>query len=1074
MAVDEDRDRTTDRVTFLLTDVEGSTRRWEADPDRMAALLEAHDAAVEAGVTEAGGQLIKARGEGDSTFAVFPDPGAALDAALACQARLIGEIGLPVRMAIHTGDTDQRWGEYYGPSANRAARLRGLAAGGRVLMSAITADSVRGHLPPGCQLVDLGMFSLRGLERPERVFGLRHPSLPEVLMPRDSLLGEALVGRQRELTLLRGLLAEAESSSMRIAVVVGDGGIGKTRLAEVLGREACSAGGRLVWATAHSDTGAPPFSAWTALLDRLSNPGSEEHPADHPGDSQPGQPAPSGSLDPDRRVEPDRDTLYHQIIAGLRQAAQVHPVLVVLDDLHLADPSSLQLLRRLATERDLERVMFVAMSRPTPADHPARRVLSYLSRASHAATIELSELPDEESAHLLAGFVPDLDPDAATAVIRHAGGNPLFLRAYATAIAERATQPTSSARRGTMAMPESVRVAIGERLRAFDADTVRVLEVAAVGGRAIAPDITAAAAGVDDAIVLRALGAGETSGLVCQAAVTVQAWRFTHDLIRDAIVAGLDPAQRSVVHGKIGRAIEKLRAADPAGHAAEIATHLSQAPPEHWPSAVSYGELAGRTALRAGAFEEAAGHCRRALIQVAVGGGHAAERARLLLMLGSALTADDIEGAGDAILEAIGIARGIGDQELLIKAIEALPHDMGLLDARAVAELQAAVNQIGEGQPTLTARLQGHLAFHHYTARHWDEQERAAEEAWRLSRQVDDPATRFVASLGRLLTRWCDPDRAGSRLALDECIWTAETCRDPSITLRGRYMRMRPLIELADRDGFNTTLRLLEEGVGGHVATYSRWVATTWRTLEATLDGEFERAGALLGESARLGQGAAGPISLAVQFHQRSILRHEESRLAEEIDSLEMFERAWPRHPVVLGWLALALATAGETARALAVLTGVDEDGFAEIPAQLCFALAPLTEAAVALGDVSMVTRLAEALSSRAGYLFVGFGIASTCYGAVDRYLGLAHASTGDFEAALASHARAARLHRRFRCRLWVLHGQLDTAAALAGRGGTEDVARARSLADEVIEASMPSQMTRVRDRAADLRRILA
>ncbi len=130
MSVDVEGGRLASRVTYLMTDIEGSTRRWEADPDHMAQLLEAHDTAIEAEVTKAGGELIKARGEGDSTFAVFPVAPAALHAALACQMRMLTEVGLPVRMAVHTADTNQRWGEYYGPPVNRAARLRSLAAGG--------------------------------------------------------------------------------------------------------------------------------------------------------------------------------------------------------------------------------------------------------------------------------------------------------------------------------------------------------------------------------------------------------------------------------------------------------------------------------------------------------------------------------------------------------------------------------------------------------------------------------------------------------------------------------------------------------------------------------------------------------------------------------------------------------------------------------------------------------------------------------------------------------------------------------------------------------------------------------
>jgi class 3 adenylate cyclase len=1050
MSVDGEGGRLASRVTYLMTDIEGSTRRWEADPDHMAQLLEAHDTAIEAEVTKAGGELIKARGEGDSTFAVFPLPAAALYAALACQVRLLTEVGLPVRMAVHTADTNQRWGEYYGPPVNRAARLRSLAAGGRVLLSATTAEAVRASLPPGCDLVDLGVFVLKDVERPERVFGLRHPVLPEVITPRDSVLGSDLVGRTREVTALRALLADVERALPRIAVVVGEGGMGKTRLAEVIGREACAAGGRLVWSTARSDQGAPPFSIWMDLLKRLTDPGPDIS-SDREG---------TGAVVPRTDDGSDRDHLFDQIVETLHGTAKSQLILVVLDDLHLADPSSLQLLRRLGAEHDLGRVMVLAMSRPTPADHPARQVLSQLGDTPNATRIDLGELPRDDCARLLAAYAPELDPEAAGAVVRHAGGNPLFLRAYAGTMV-RSTGPS--------VVPDSVRVAIAERLVAIDATAVRVLQVAAVGGRGIVLDVTAEAAGVDTGVVLGALAAGETGGIVSQASVTVQTWRFTHDLIRDAVIAGIDPGERAAIHGRIGRALERLRASGLSSYAAEIANHLSRATADHWRDAVGYGETAARAALWVGAFEEAAGHCQQALDLLAQVGGTPLERARLLLLHGSALHADDAEAAGNAILEAIAIARTAGDRDLLIKSIEALPYDMDRLDARAVAELEAVVAQLGDHEPAVASRLRGHLAFHHYTARHWDDLQREADAAWRLSRDVDDPATRYLGSIGRLLTLWCDADRATSRLVLDECTRSAETCADPSVTLRGRFMRMRPIIEFADRDGFTTTLRLLEEGVSGYVATYSQWVAATWRVLEATVDGELERADALIEQSARLGRAAARQISLAVQFHQQSMLRFEQGRLPEEAKSLDFFETVWPGHPVVLGWQGLRASLVGDDRRARTILTTVDDDGFGRVPAQLIFALAPLTETAVSLGDDSAARRIAAVLADRAGHLLVGFGIASACYGAVDRYLGLVSAQTGDYGAALAHHAAAARLHRRFRSRLWRLHGQLDTAAALVGRDQPGDRAQARSLVEDVTTEAAPTDMRRVQLRAAEL-----
>ena len=165
-------------VTFLLTDIEGSTGLWEADPEAMAASLQLHDELIERSAEAHGGRLLKTKGEGDSTLSVFPR---ASDA-LACAAELRtsfgavtwhGEIELRVRLALHTGEAHERAGDYFGPALNRAARLRGLADGGATLLSQATMEIVHDRLPDGMELVDLGVHELRGLSRPERVFELR-------------------------------------------------------------------------------------------------------------------------------------------------------------------------------------------------------------------------------------------------------------------------------------------------------------------------------------------------------------------------------------------------------------------------------------------------------------------------------------------------------------------------------------------------------------------------------------------------------------------------------------------------------------------------------------------------------------------------------------------------------------------------------------------------------------------------------------------------------------------------------------------------------------------------------------
>src|SRR5918912_2484791 len=151
----------TGTVTFLFTDVEGSTNLWERHPDKMRAALVRHDHLIERLVAEHRGVVVRPRGEGDSRFAVFPRASDAVAAAAAIQRALHeepwpAETRLRVRMALHTGEADLRDGDYYGAAVNRCARLRAIAHGGQTLLSVATYDLVRDAIPPGVSLADLG------------------------------------------------------------------------------------------------------------------------------------------------------------------------------------------------------------------------------------------------------------------------------------------------------------------------------------------------------------------------------------------------------------------------------------------------------------------------------------------------------------------------------------------------------------------------------------------------------------------------------------------------------------------------------------------------------------------------------------------------------------------------------------------------------------------------------------------------------------------------------------------------------------------------------------------------------
>ena len=226
-------------VTFLFTDLVGSTRLWEEHADAMRDALARHDAILRGAVESHGGRVVKSTGDG--VHAVFASALEALEACLDAQRALTRERwpevagALQVRMGLHAGEAEFRDGDYFGSVLNRAARLTSAAHGGQVLVSDSVEPLVRGALPAGVSLVDLGVHRLRDLTDGRRVFQLVHPELPGKFAPLRSLEGlpgnlprpvTTFVGRDRELETVGELVR-----GRPLVTLTGVGGVGKTRLA---------------------------------------------------------------------------------------------------------------------------------------------------------------------------------------------------------------------------------------------------------------------------------------------------------------------------------------------------------------------------------------------------------------------------------------------------------------------------------------------------------------------------------------------------------------------------------------------------------------------------------------------------------------------------------------------------------------------------------------------------------------------------------------------------------------------------------------------------------------------------
>jgi predicted ATPase/class 3 adenylate cyclase len=225
-------------VTFLFTDIEGSTSLWDAHPDEMAKALARHDAILRNAVESNGGQVVNTTGDG--LFAAFSRAQQALATAVSAQRELSDEtwpepIRVSVRMGMHTGEAVERDGDYFGPAVIRASRLMSAVSGGRIVCSLATAELVRSCLPGQVELVPAGTLALKGLSLPEQVFVVRGVGLPETGELIESPLRQGvrpprglsrLVGREGELEDVATLVLPGG-----LVTLTGVGGVGKTRLA---------------------------------------------------------------------------------------------------------------------------------------------------------------------------------------------------------------------------------------------------------------------------------------------------------------------------------------------------------------------------------------------------------------------------------------------------------------------------------------------------------------------------------------------------------------------------------------------------------------------------------------------------------------------------------------------------------------------------------------------------------------------------------------------------------------------------------------------------------------------------
>jgi AAA ATPase domain len=836
-----------------------------------------------------------------------------------------------------------------------------------------------------------------------------------------------LIGRDQPLAELQALVAAALASRGGLVTLTGEAGIGKTTLATATADHAEARGATVVWGSCWE--GAPPFWPWLEALGAL---GVE---LDLPG----GQPGPA----PRARFE-----RFHAVSGALLEAAAAAPLVIVLDDLHWADPASVQLAAFHARRARRSRQLLVATYRDVEVG-PVDPLAGPLARLEAEATVlPLGGLDDAQVAQLLAGVTGgEPDPGLGASVRRRTGGNPFLVQQVGRLLA---------AHPGTTAIPHGVRGAIRRRLAALGEPGTRLLAAASVAGPELRPAVLAGVTGQSPGAVLALLGEAAEARVVAGPAGELGPWRFAHDLFREVLYAQLDPAARARLHLAVAATLEALadggaevRPAELAGHYLRAAEQGGPVPEAAAARAVGYAELAAREAAGVLADEDAAGHYRRALRLAEATGQplEPAHRARLLAGLGEALRrSGDTAGARQAFSQAADLARGgAGGGAVLARAALGL-HAIGVESGAAPAEVAVLLEEAlaGTGDaPALAAQTGSALAQTLAWAPASDPARAAAlaERAVATARGTGDDRVLAAALLGQHNVCW-GPDTPERRLAvLDELERLAGG--DEELAAEAQLLRATALLELGDARATALLAELAHRASRSRLARV-RWLGRSREAMLAVLAGDLPLADRLTTEAERLGDELqipdAGHVAAGLRAGVDSLRGRPSRQLLDAVDRL--VSRIGIPVTSPRAWMTVVLLSPERPAWVDAYAKAALEVAPGDVPRDWMWTRSAviLAELHAARGDEQACARWYEALLPYQDRAAVAGG-AVLFVGAVAHYLGLLAAATGRPGPARRHFEDAAAVHERLGARPWLLRSRLE----LARLQGDDPAGRARA-----------------------------
>lgn len=1084
-------------ITVMFVDLVGSTPMSEKlDPEDMREVLRAFHERCATAIEGEDGHI--ARYMGDGVLVYFGYPHAHEDDAARAVRAALGVIGgvatsnndlerrfgvrLQVRIGIHTGlvvvgdvgagSTRDREA-IVGETPNIAARLQGEAEPDTVVISATTRRLVEGLF----SFEDVGSRALKGVSSLIRLFRVIAPAETSDRFAARAGRGlTPLIGRTAELDMLRQRWEQARDGEMRCVLVVGEAGIGKSRMVHAFRERLADQPHQIIsWhcSSYHASSAFFPIVSWLCRSLGIDPQGEREDGATRLAEAL----ASLQIADPDvlsalvsflglsgeKPVIQEPALTYRRRVLDalstvIRAMAHRQPLFMIVEDAHWVDPSTLDLLHELQERLGDARLLLLVTARPEfrPEWNYPQFVQVNVDRLSRRERQSMIE-------QLTGGkALPDFVMEQ---IVARTDGVPLFVEELTKTVLEGNSWRDTGSHfelegpfQG-IAIPDSLQGSLLARLDRLDSLTREIAQLGATIGREFHRALLSTVAGHPDEALDKAFDQLVTAEII-QPALGGRAFTFRHALIQDAAYQSLLLARRRQYHATIGRALLAEFADIAAAQPELVAQHLTSA--DEVEPALDAWLHAAQSAMKRGAYAEARVHVGRGLELVRRVASDA-ERARravpFLLIRGRTEIKETRIKAQPTLLRAATLAREAGLAHEFAEAAMAMRQveQFGFsTNPMAMELLREALDDTRIVDPVLRCRLLAQLA----TACHFrgdiERCQALSTEARTEAERLGDSASLYQA-LGNQLMSSGPPlaqDFGQRRSALVHYHRLSMENDDPFEAIYASSHVRSQLLELGDIDGFHEAERRVVELARTTQAPNDHWMSLLAQVMSATLAGDYPLAETKASEALSIVDEATSGPYLGIYGMQMFTIRREQGRLGEVAPLVKRFVSENPEESIWRPGLMLIASDLGFHVQARKHFEAFAAADF-ELPEDVKrgLTLAYFAEVCAALGDAERAERLIELLAPYRDIVLV-IPPSTVCGGAARHYLGMLSATARDWPAAEDHFRRALELNERIKAWPRLAWTRLEYARMLLARGQKGDSVLASELRRMAVAAA--------------------